>query len=130
MSIWKKSLAAAFAALTLGAAPLAAHAERPLAAAHESQAPSARAARLPAAAGVQGSCNLNNADPTQLALLPGIGPVRAKAIVAHRQKQPFRSVEDIVKVKGIGRKTFARLRPYLSVNGPSTIHRVKDGSTP
>jgi competence protein ComEA len=75
-------------------------------------------------AALSGTCNLNTADATQLALLPGVGPTRARAIIAYRQKQPFRSVEDVVKVKGIGRKTFAHLRPYVSVSGATTIARA------
>ena len=100
-----------YAAAELGRAAPDAHA-----------APTARA--IPRAPAVSGSCNLNTADLAQLSLLPGIGPVRARAIIERRQKQPFRTVEEIVKIKGIGRKTFAKLRPYLSVSGPSSIAKV------
>jgi len=114
----------ALLALSGAAVPSLARAEKGPARATAASAPSA-AARLPAPAAVQGSCNLNTADATQLALLPGIGPVRAQAIIAHRQKQAFKTVEDLVKVKGIGRKTFARLRPYVTVTGNTTIARTK-----
>ncbi len=112
--------------LLTGLAPLSARAQtsRPgLGSGAPASPQGARPPRTPAP--VQGSCNINAADATQLAVLPGIGPVRAQAIIAHRQKQPFRTVEDLVKVKGIGRKTFARLRPYLAVSGATTIARVK-----
>ncbi len=57
--------------------------------------------------------DLNLASEDQLERLPGIGPTRARAIVEHRRTHPFRHVDEVTKVKGIGRKTFARLRPYL-----------------
>lgn len=68
-----------------------------------------------------GVVNLNAASPPELELLPGIGPAKARAICEHRKQHPFKKVEDIVKVKGIGRKTFANLRPYLAVDGPTTL---------
>jgi competence protein ComEA len=40
----------------------------------------------------------------------------AKRIVAWREEHgPFRRVEDLIKVKGIGEKTFQKLRPYVTV---------------
>jgi competence protein ComEA len=68
-----------------------------------------------------GVVNLNNASEEQLELLPGIGPLKAKAIVEHRRTHPFHKVDELTKVKGIGRKTFGRLRPYLTIVGPSTL---------
>jgi competence protein ComEA len=100
----------------------------------QSQAQPAHTANTPrplrAAAPVSGACNINNADAAQLGLLPGVGPVRAQAIIAHRQKAPFRTVDELVKVKGIGRKTFARLRPYVTVSGATTIARVGGHAQP
>lgn len=73
-----------------------------------------------------GVLNLNNATEDQLELLPGIGPQKAKAIVEHRHAHPFHKTDELMKVKGIGRKTFGRLRPYLTLVGPSTLaHEVK-----
>jgi competence protein ComEA len=68
-----------------------------------------------------GTVNLNQASPTQLDLLPGVGAKAVANIVAHRQKQPFARVEELVKVKGFGKKRFDKLRPYLSVQGPTTF---------
>ena len=120
---WKTGLAAAIVAAMFGVAPLA-HAQM-------QAKPPAAAPRLPRqAAPVSGACNINSADQAQLSLLPGVGPVRAKAIIAHRQKTPFRTAEELVKVKGIGRKTFARLRPYVTVSGPTTLARVAGGHAP
>ena len=46
--------------------------------------------------------------------LKGIGIRKAKAIVAYREKNGnFKSVDDLAKVKGIGKKTLAKLKPYL-----------------
>ncbi len=78
----------------------------------------AAAAETPAA---QGVVNVNTATPEQLQLLPGIGPSKAEAIVEARRRQPFASVDQIVRVRGIGRATLRRLRPYLSVRGETTL---------
>jgi competence protein ComEA len=64
--------------------------------------------------------NINTATAAELALLPGVGPSRADDIVAQRQVRPFQKPEDITKVKGIGRKTFQEMRPYITVSGPTT----------
>jgi competence protein ComEA len=72
----------------------------------------------PSAAGV---VNLNEAGADELEHLPGIGPAKARAIVEHRRAHPFHRVEELTRVKGIGKKTFARLRPYLTIFGPTTL---------
>lgn len=59
--------------------------------------------------------NINKADVEELIELPGIGPSRARAIVAEREKRRFRRVEDIMRVPGIGRKTFVRIRSGIRV---------------
>jgi len=59
--------------------------------------------------------NINQAGEDSLVTLPGIGPSRAKAIIAQREKRPFRRVEDIMRVPGIGRKTFLRIRESIRV---------------
>ncbi|HZS40125.1 MAG TPA: helix-hairpin-helix domain-containing protein [Polyangia bacterium] len=69
----------------------------------------------------EGVVNLNEASADELELLPGIGPAKARSIVEHRHAHPFRKAEDITKVKGIGRKTFGKLRPYLTLTGPTTL---------
>jgi competence protein ComEA len=68
-----------------------------------------------------GVVNLNDANPDELERLPGVGPTRAKAIVEHRRAHPFHRIEDLTKVKGIGRKTFSKMRPYLTIFGPTTL---------
>lgn len=59
--------------------------------------------------------NINTAGPGQLEELPGIGPTRARAIIAEREKRAFRRVEDILRVPGIGRKTFGQIRDSIRV---------------
>jgi competence ComEA-like helix-hairpin-helix protein len=59
--------------------------------------------------------NINEAGIDALVALPGIGPSRAQAIIAEREKRRFRRVEDIMRVPGIGRKTFARIRASIRV---------------
>jgi competence protein ComEA len=59
--------------------------------------------------------NINEAPPEELVKLPGIGPSRADAIVVERKKRRFRRIEDIIRVPGIGRKTFGRIRHSIRV---------------
>ncbi len=65
--------------------------------------------------------DLNKASEKDLEKLPMIGPVKARAIVDYRSKNgPFRSVEDLVRVSGIGEKTLNRIRAYVKVSGTNT----------
>jgi competence protein ComEA len=60
--------------------------------------------------------DLNTATVEQLQQLPGIGPVRAKAIVEFREKSgPFQRVEDLLAIRGISKSRFEKLRPYVTV---------------
>ena len=68
-----------------------------------------------------GVVNLNEASPDQLVLLPGVGPSRATAIVNYRKLHPFKHVEELQRIKGIGKKIFGRLRPLLALSGPTTL---------
>jgi comEA protein len=61
-----------------------------------------------------GSVNLNQASVTDLELLPHIGPTMARRIAAYRKSNgKFKSLQELKKVKGIGDKTFALIKPYL-----------------
>jgi competence protein ComEA len=73
---------------------------------------------------LQGAVNLNTAPPEILGLLPGIGPAKARAIVAYRTRRPFRTVDELVRIKGIGRRMVRSLRPHLAVGGPTTAVAV------
>ena len=66
----------------------------------------------------QEKLDLNTATQEELDALPGIGPVKAEAILQYREESgPFRTVEEIMEVKGIGEKTLEQLRPYVTVEG-------------
>lgn len=69
-----------------------------------------------------GVVNINTASEEELTRLPGIGASKAQAILAFRERvRRFRSPEDLMRVRGIGRATFRRLRPMLSVDGATTL---------
>ena len=60
--------------------------------------------------------DINSAGPRELETLPGIGPVLARRIVEFRAKNPpFRRVEEILIVRGIGRRKFEALRDRIRV---------------
>ncbi|MDR3670742.1 MAG: helix-hairpin-helix domain-containing protein [Holophaga sp.] len=62
--------------------------------------------------------NLNTATVTELLQLPRVGPKTAQRIIAFRQEHgPFQRPEDLMNVKGIGEKTFQKLRPFITVDG-------------
>jgi competence protein ComEA len=61
--------------------------------------------------------DVNHATVAELRRLPGIGPTLSQRIVETREEKPFRSVEDLRRVRGIGAKTVERLRPHV-VAGP------------
>jgi competence protein ComEA len=59
---------------------------------------------------------LNAADQAQLESIPGIGPVTASAILAHRAEiGGFTSLEQLLEVSGIGPATFESIRPYVTL---------------
>lgn len=59
--------------------------------------------------------NLNTASQVDLMRLPGVGQKTADAIIARRKHIPFRRSEDLMEVKGIGEKKFAKIKPYVTV---------------
>jgi competence protein ComEA len=73
---------------------------------------------------LEGVVNLNTATPEELSLIPGVGPARVRNILAYRHAHPFRTVDELARIKGIGRKTIRRWRIHLAVGGPSTAQRV------
>ncbi|MFO7154312.1 MAG: helix-hairpin-helix domain-containing protein [Caldicoprobacter oshimai] len=65
----------------------------------------------------QQKVNINTADEATLDTLPGIGPSKAKRIIEYREQNgPFKSVEEIKNVSGIGDKTFEQLKDLITVN--------------
>jgi competence protein ComEA len=67
--------------------------------------------------GIENKVDLNHATFGQLCTLPGIGPKKARAIMAHRKKRPFSRITQLVRVKGIGPRTLARLKGRITVHG-------------
>jgi len=76
-----------------------------------------------------GVVNVNTATLEQLVLLPGVGPARAQAIIAFREQHPFRRVDELLQIRGIGRVTLDRMRPYVTVDGPTTLTRSVPGQS-
>ncbi|HSS75517.1 MAG TPA: helix-hairpin-helix domain-containing protein [Thermoanaerobaculia bacterium] len=73
--------------------------------------------------------NINNADSSQLSMLPRVGPSVADRIVEYRKDNgPFKKTEDLMLVQGIGEKTFQLLKPYLAISGDTTL-KEKVGSS-
>jgi len=62
--------------------------------------------------------DINRAVLNELTMLSGIGPVLAGRIIAYREEHgPFRSKEDITKVKGIGPKKYKSIQEHISISG-------------
>jgi len=62
-----------------------------------------------------GKVNINSASAQQLTALPGVGEKLAERIVEYRQKAGgFKSVQELMNVKGVGEKSSSNLQPYLT----------------
>ena len=74
------------------------------------------------AAGSKAVVNINTADAEALMLLPRIGPSVAQRIVDFREKNGrFKTVEDLMLVRGVGEKTFELIKPHLVISGETTL---------
>ncbi len=88
--------------------------------AHAQQSNSTPPSSQPAAALV----NLNTATQAELEKLPGVGASTAKTIIEYRQKNGgFKKVEELMNVKGIGEKSFLKLKALVTVAPPKTGER-------
>ena len=77
-------------------------------------------------ASLTGIVNVNTATVDQLVLLPGIGESRAKAMIeARKLRGGFKSVDELLEVKGIGQAGLAKLRPHVAVKGKTTAQLAK-----
>jgi competence protein ComEA len=86
-------------------------------------APTAAAQDAPRTTAAMASAplNLNSASVAQLEALPGIGRATAERIVEYRQKNGgFKKVEDLMNVRGIGEKSFLKLKPLITVAAART----------
>jgi competence protein ComEA len=113
MRQWGKCFfAVTVTAALLGGAPVWGQSQKPAETA-PTPAPTTKAVM---AVKPMGKVNINTADEATLMTLDGIGESKAKAILEYRQKNgPFKSVDDLTKVKGIGDKILAQLREQLTV---------------
>src|SRR5262245_60281404 len=105
--------------LSFVAAGLIVAAVSPTALLAQSKGP-ARAAAKPSTTAV---VNINTASAAEIEALPGIGPKTAARIVEYRQKNgPFKKVEELMNVRGIGEKNFLKLKPQLAVGQAKADH--------
>lgn len=79
-----------------------------------------------------GVVNINTADASQLAKLPRVGTKAAQRIIDYRTEHgPFQKSSDLMQVKGFGDKRFEQLRPYIVVEGKTTLtEKVKSPRKP
>ena len=81
---------------------------------------SSRSAAKPASSA---TVNLNTASAVELEGLPGIGAKTAALIVEFRQKNgPFKKIEELMNVRGIGEKNFLKLKPQITVGASKADH--------
>jgi len=75
-----------------------------------------KASELAARVATEGKVDLNSATAEELETLPGVGPATAQAIIAHRTENGrFLRIEDLMQVRGIREKRFAKLKDYITV---------------
>jgi competence protein ComEA len=72
--------------------------------------------------GVTASVNVNTASLEELQLLPRVGPALAQRIVDFREANgPFQTADELVAVRGIGERSLESLKPYVVVEGKTTL---------
>ena len=76
----------------------------------------AQASKSTASDSAPAAVDINSADAEKLASLPGIGPSIAQRIVDYRKEHgPYKSVDELLNVRGVGEKLLARLRDHVTV---------------
>ena len=72
---------------------------------------------------VTGTININTASAADLQRLPGIGAKTAGRVIEYRQKNgPFKKVEELMNVRGVGEKNFLKLKTQISVGAAKAEH--------
>ena len=67
--------------------------------------------------------NLNSATAADLETLPGIGAKTAARILEYRQKNgPFKKVEELMNIRGVGEKNFLKLKPQITIGAAKADH--------
>ena len=111
--MFRTVLTLALMAIAIAAVPAGASAQ-------EKPAAASKAVAKPA---VAGPINVNTASASDFEALPGIGPAMAARIVEYRQKNgPFKKLEDLMNVRGLGEKNFLKLKPQLTLAAAKTDH--------
>ena len=64
---------------------------------------------------VYGEVDINSASISELTTIKGIGKKRAEAIIKYRQEECFKKPEDLMKISGIGKKTFEKIKNDIIV---------------
>jgi competence protein ComEA len=73
---------------------------------------------------LSGVVNVNTATAEQLMLLPGIGEAKARAILERRKEQGgYKTVDELVEVKGIGAAALDKIRPFVAIQGKTSLSR-------
>jgi competence protein ComEA len=89
--------------------------------------PTAAAPRAAAKPASTATVNINTASATDLEGLPGVGAKTAARIVEYRQKNgPFKKIEELMNVRGLGEKNFLKLKSQLTVGGAKADHDRQD----
>jgi len=91
--------------------------------ASQSPSSSSRSSRSAAKPALTSPININTASAGELDTLPGIGAKTAARIVEYRQKNgPFKKIEELMNVRGVGEKNFLKLKEHITVTPVKADH--------
>jgi competence protein ComEA len=75
--------------------------------------------------------NINTANSEELQQVPGIGPATAQKILQMRKSYgAFKSVDDLLAIRGLGQKRLDKMRKYLTVGKPTSLGNPASPSKP